>query len=230
MRRTVVVLAGCLAVMLGLTGCERSKRAFNQVLTDFRLRPQEATGKPDAEVDLFARLTDISERELKRFNADPANAEVKFEKLPDNPLELGRFHKTLKVYEKAYPLEIERRRVGQVQQAQKVRKPGYRGRVEFRYRVYRGDDFPTRLEARDSIADNRTDESGREIYIYYLDENGLWDGEPGKLERRSRSMFDGSAESRTGVQDNDDRKGAPERITVGGTVRVRAETRDVIDR
>jgi hypothetical protein len=230
MRRTVVILAGWLMVMLCLTGCERPKRAFNQVLTDFRLRPQEDTGKPDADVDVLAKLTDVGERELGRLNADPANAEVKFEKLPDNPLELGRFHKTLKVYEKAYPLEVERRRVGQVKQAQKIRKPGYRGRVEFRYRVYRGEDFPTRFEARDSVADKSTDESVREIYIYYFDENGLWDGEPGKLERRSRSMFDGSAESRTGVQDNDDRKGAPQQITVGGTVRVRAETRDVIDK
>ena len=197
MHRTVWILTGWLTVMLCLTGCERSKRAFNQVLTDFRLRPQEETGKPDADLDLFARLTDIGEHELDRLNADPANAEVKFEKIPNNPLELGSFHRMLKVYEQAFPLEVERRRVGQVQQAQTIRKPGYRGRIEYRYRVYRGEDFPTRVEARDSAADQRTDDSGREIYIYYFDENGVWDGEPGKLERRSRSMVEKSSSSGT---------------------------------
>jgi len=230
MRCIVGFLVGWLMVMLCLTGCERSKRVFNQVLTDFRLRPQEETGKADADVDMLARLTDISERELERLNADPANADVKFEKLLDNPLELGKFHRTLKVYEKAYPLDVERARVGQVQQARKIRKPGYRGRVEFRYRIYRGGDFPTRVEARDSVADKRTDDSGREIYIYYFDENGLWDGEPGKLERRSRTMYDGSTQSRTGVEDKDDQERVPQEINVGGTFRVRAETWDVIDR
>jgi len=229
MRGAVWTLAVWLMVMPCITGCERSKRAFNQVLTDFRLRPQEETGKPDVDVDAFARLTQIGERELERLNANPVNAEVEFEKIPNNPLELGSFHKTLKVYEKAYPLEVERRRVGQVQQAQTIRKPGYRGRVEYRYRVYRSEDYPTRVEARDSVADKKTDESGREIYVYYFDENGVWDGEPGKLERSSRSTVETSSSLGTGGQGRDDGEGVVERITVGGTIRVRGETRDVID-
>ena len=229
MRGAVWIFTGWFMVMLCLTGCERSKRAFNQVLTDFRLRPQEKTGKPDVDVDAFAKLTEIGERELARLNADPANAEVKFEEIPNNPLELGSFHKTLKVYERAFPLEVERRRVGQVQQARTIRKAGYRGRIEYRYRVYRGEDFPTRVEARDGAADQRTDESGREIHIYYFDENGVWDGEPGKLERRSRSMVETSSSLGTGSQARDDGKGVVERITVGGTIRVRGETWDVID-
>ncbi len=229
MRGAVWILTGWLMVMLCITGCERTQRAFNQVLTDFRLRPVEETGKPAADEDLLARLTEIGERELARLNADPANAEVKFEKIPNNPLELGSFHRTLKVYEQAFPLEVERRRVGQVQQAQTIRKPGYRGRVEYRYRVYRGQNFPTRVEARDSVADRRTDDSGREIYIYYFDDNLVWDGEPGKLERRSRSMVEKSSSSGTSGRARDDGKGVVERITVGGTVRVRGETWDVID-
>ena len=229
MHRAVWILFGWLMVMLCVTGCERTQRAFNQVLVDFRLRPQEKTGKPDVDVDAFARLTEIGERELERLNANPANAEVKFERLPNNPLELGSFYKTLKVYEKAFPLEVERGRVGQVQQAQTIRKPGYRGRVEYRYRVYRGEDFPTRVEARDSVADKRTDDSGREIYVYYFDENGVWDGEQGKLERRSKSMVETSSSLGTGGQARDDGKGVVERVTVGGTVRVRGETWDVIE-
>lgn len=230
MRRTVGFLAGSLAVLLCLTGCQRTERAFNQVLTDFRLRPGEETEKPDVDVDVFARLTDIGERELERLNANPANAEVKFEKIPDNPLELGRFRKTLKVYEKAYPLDVERRRVGQVQQAQTIRKPGYRGRIEYRYRTYRSEAFPTRVEARDSAADKKTDEVGREIYIYYFDENGVWDGEPGKFERRIESIVERSTGFRSSVQGQEGGKGAAESITIGGSVRVRGETWDVIDK
>jgi hypothetical protein len=220
MRRTVGIFPVWLTVILCLTGCQRAQRAFNQVLTDFRLRPAEETGKPDADVDVFARLTDIGKRELQRLNADPDNAEVKFERIPDSPLELGQFRKKLRVYEEAFPLDVERKRVGQVQQAQTIRKRGYRGRVEYRYRVHRGKAFPTRVEARDSVADEKTDEVGREIYIYDFDENGVWDGERGRFERRIESMVE--RKSYDGTK-------AAERIKVGGTVRVRAETLDAVD-
>ena len=220
MPRTVMVVSMWLTVVLCITGCQRAQRAFNQVLIDFRLRPAEETGKPDADVDVFARLTDIGKRELQRLNAEPDNAEVKFEKIPDSPLELGQFRKTLRVYEEAFPLDVERKRVGQVQQAQKIRKRGYRGRIEYRYRVYRGEAFPTKVEARDSAADEKTDEVGREIHIYDFDENGVWDGERGRFERRIESMVERKSDGGTK---------AAERITIGGSVRVRGETSDVID-
>jgi len=222
MRGVARVIGRCVVIVLCFVGCARTQRAFNQVLIDFRLRPGPETEEPDLEADIMSRLEHITQRELARFNADPVNTEVKFEAIPDNPVGLGHFYKIVKVYEKAYPLEVTRQRVPQVQHAETLRKRGYRARVEYRYRVFRGTACPTREEAQESAAEIRTDEAGREIYIYDFDEAGVWDGKPGRLERRIESPEAGAARAPNPARDGN-QDGMPGTITVGGSLRVRGE-------
>ncbi len=230
MRRALNLVAGWSLLLLCLGGCARTDRAFNQVLTDFGLRPRPEADKQVIEGDIISRLSYLTERELDKFNANPANTEIKFEKIPGNPLGLGQFHKTVKVYEKAYPLEVTRERARQVQRAEKLRKRGYKGRVEYRYRIYSGKRFPSSDEARDSAADIGTDAVGREIYIYHFDETGVWDGKPGKLERRSEATGGRGVRMQSAVRGSDEGKAGSKRIEIGGTVRVRAESADVVDK
>jgi hypothetical protein len=229
MRGVSRIVVGCVLVVLCLVGCGRTQRAFNQVLVDFRLRPAPETEEPDLEADIMSRLEHITERELARFNTDPANTEVKFEEIPDNPVGLGHFYKIATVYEKAYPLEVTKERVPQVQHAETLRQRGYRARVEYRYRVFRGTAFPTREEARGSVAEIRTDEVGREIYTYDFDEAGVWDGEPGRLERRFKSTEAGAARLPNPLRD-DDGDGTPGTITVGGSLRLRGERGGAVEK
>ena len=211
-----------------LNGCARTERALNQVLVDFGLHPRPETDAPDVEADIMSRLADITEKELGRFSANPVNTEVEFEKIPGNPLGLGNFYKIVKIYEEAYPLEVTRQRVPQVQHTETLRKRGYRARVEYRYRIFRGKAFPTRDEARDGAADIRTDEVGREIYLYHFDETGVWDGEPGRLERRLESPEAGRARVPSPARDAQEDHTVKE-VTVGGTLRVRGERVGVVE-
>ena len=217
-------------MLLCLSGCARTERAFNQVLTDFGLRPRPEVEKPDMEGDIMSRLARITEKELARFNGSPVNTEIRFEKIPENPLGLGQFYKAVKVYEKAYPLDVTRKRAPQVQHAQALRKLGYSARVEYRYRIYRGKAFPSRDEARDSEADTRTDEGGREIYGYHFDEGGVWDGEPGRLERRIEAKNERSSGLNKGRTNRGESTDTVQRIEIGGTLRLRGESRDAVER
>jgi hypothetical protein len=209
-----------------LSGCTG---AFNRVLIDFGLRPGPERGKQLIEGDVLSRLSHVTERELDRLNADPENVDIVFEKDPQSALGLGKFYKTVKVYEKAYPLDVKRDRARQVQRAETLRKRGYRGRVEYRYRMYRGEKFPSRDEARDGPADIRTDDVGREIYMYYFDEAAIWDGKPGRFDRRIEPA-EGRNSSLSPARETIERNAGGERIEVGGTIRVRAESVDEVNR
>ncbi len=226
MRRTLNLVVGLASLLLCLSGCTRSQRAFNQVLVDFGLRPGSEPDSQLIEGNIFARLSHIAEREIDRLNANPDNEDVTFEEDPESPLGLGQFYKTVKVYEKAYPLDVIRERARQVQRAEKLRQRGYKARVEYRYRMYRGKKFPTRDEARDAAADMETEDGGREIYIYSLDEAGLWDGKPGRFDRRIESAITSRGSTQSAVQDGNGDKIGLERVEIGGSIRVRAESAD----
>lgn len=230
MRRVLNLVAGWWLTLLCLTGCARTDGVFNQVLTDFGLRPRPEADKQAVEGDIMSRLSHVTKRELDRLNANPANTEITFEKIPGNPLGLGEFYKSVKVYEKAYPLGVKRERARQVQRAETLRKRGYRARVEYRYRMYRGKKFPSSDEARDSAADVTTDEVGREIYIYHFDETGTWDGKPGRLDRRIEPTRKGSARLQSGGGKGDESATQLKRVEIGGTARMRTESVDVVDR
>ena len=224
-RKALRIISGCVLIGLSLVGCARTQRAFNQVLVDFRLRPAPETEEPHLEADIMSRLEHITEQEIARFNVDTANSEVKFEKIPGNPLGLGHFYKIVRVYEKAYPLDVTKERVPQVQHAETLRKRGYKARVEYRYAVFRSRAFSAREEARDSAAEIRTDEIGREIYLYDFDEAGMWDGEPGRLERQLEAPEGAAAEVSSVIQDGEEGH-ALKTISVGGELRVRGERID----
>jgi hypothetical protein len=96
--------------------------------------------------------------------------------------------------------------------------------------MYRGEKFPTRNEARDSATDMKTDEVGREIFIYHFDEAGVWDGKPGSLDKRiepEAAASSGSTQST--VEDPDGERIGIERVEVGGSIRMRADSVNVDD-
>jgi hypothetical protein len=226
MRRTLNLVVGLASLLLCLSGCARSGRAFNQVLVDFGLRPGPEPDTQLLEGDIFSRLSHVAEREIDRLNANPDNADVVFEEDPESALGLGKFYKTVKVYEKAYPLDVTRERARQVQRAETLRQRGYKARVEYRYRMYRGEKFPTRDEARDAAADMETEEAGREIYIYGFDGAGVWDGKPGRFDRRIEPAITSSGSTQSAVQGGNTDKIGLERLQIGGSIRVRAESVD----
>ena len=226
MRRTLNLVVGLASLLLCLSGCARSQGAFNQVLVDFGLRSGPELDSQLIEGDIFSRLSHVADREIDRLNANPDNADVIFEEDPESPLGLGKFYKTVKVYEKAYPLEVTRERARQVQRAETLRQRGYRARVEYRYRMYRGEKFPTRDEARDAAADMETEDVGREIYIYSFDEAGVWDGKPGRFDRRIEPAITSSGSTRSAVRGGDTDKIGLERVEMGGTIRVQVESVD----
>jgi len=226
MRRTLNLVAVCATLLLCLSGCTR---VLNQVLVDFGLRPGPEPDRQLIEGDIFSRLSYVTERELNRLNANPANTDIVFEEDPESALGLGKFYKTEKVYEEAYPLEVTRERARQIQRAETLRKRGHRARVEYRYRMYRGEKFPTRNEALDSATDMRTDEVGREIYIYHFDEAGVWDGKPGRFDRRIEPAITSSGTTQSAIQDGDGERFSLERVEIGGSIRVRADSVSVHD-
>jgi len=226
MYKRLHIMAVCVMVLVCMAGCARAKQVTNQMLADFGLRPQPVIEKPDIEGEIRAKLASIGKTELDRLNGNPANVEVKFETMPGSSIGLGQFYKTVKVYENAYPLDVTRKRAPQVQQSETLRKLGYTARIEYRYRIYRGKPSPSRDDARDSVADIKTDEAGREILIYHFDETGAWDAEHGRFDRRIESK----EEPTTGAQtEGQEQTSGLKRIEVGGSLRLSVDSVHVDD-
>jgi hypothetical protein len=165
----LICLFGCLCV----AGCKTDGGGTvgQKVLADFGLgeRPEGYVSGSDK---VYQQLDTVGQAEMKRMNSEGREGKIKFEQ---DGLK-GRYFKEVKVYESARPVDVK--------SSTASADRGYVGFIEYEFRLYHGEDKPTRAEAAGQSADISTDVTGRETMRYNFNTSGTWDG--GKGDRSSQ--------------------------------------------
>ncbi|MBI1319541.1 MAG: hypothetical protein GC168_11430 [Candidatus Hydrogenedens sp.] len=161
--------------MLACAGCSTGPHdsVLDKVKYDFGMG-EAPEGYVSGTDQVFARLTQVGEVEMKRMNSRGRLGEVKFE---EDGLQ-GRYFKETKVYEQFFPLDAQPLSKGVKGER------GYQGFIEYRYRIFRSPSKPTRVEAEAENPDIATGEEGREVLRYTFGASGTWNGNEGEHTKR----------------------------------------------
>lgn len=163
-----------MCIPLLLVACQSSPGSVAQkVMADFGIG-EHPEGYVSGSDRIYEQLESVAKTEMKRMNATGRHGEIKY----DGEGLRGRYYKEVKTYESYYPLDVKAVTGGS------SRDRGYIGLIEYRYRVFRGPEHPTRAAASAESASTATEVEGREIYRYSFTMNGVWDGAPGERARR----------------------------------------------
>ena len=170
MSKKTALLGAVLVLTVALSGCQRTPgQVVNKVLTDFGVRkaPEEQTEVDSARLQ---KLAVVGEQELARLNQESRRGDVKCD-TSDKMRAL--YYKEAKVYENFYPVDYTD------VMSQDEEKRGFQGYIDFEYRMYQSERFPTRAEAAMANATVPSDQGGRERYRYSFTQGGEWNGRKG---------------------------------------------------
>lgn len=162
-----ILLAGC------TTGGHDS--VMDKVMYDFGVG-EAPEGYVSGADRVFERLAEVGDTEMKRLNTAGRHGEIKFQ---EDGLH-GKFYKSVKVYENAYPLDAQ----STSRNSQSRESGSYLGYIEYAYTVYESVRKDTRAEAAAESANIATSDTGRETYRYRFSEGGNWNGAKGEFTRR----------------------------------------------
>ncbi len=160
-----------LGMMLLSAGCQSPGNVTQKVLSDFGIgEPPE--GYVSGSDKVYDQLRQVGETEMRRLNAAARQGEIQFEQQGLR----GSYYKEVKVYEKAYPLDVRPITVGQ--------DKGYQGYIQYTYRTYRSEPKPSRVEAMAASVSDQPSGEGKETYRYTFSYGGVWDGQKGEKVNR----------------------------------------------
>ncbi len=175
-------LACCVAVIAA--NCRSPGTVADQVLQEFGL--QRASSEQDSQaVELFIReqMGSVALREMRRLSNLPESNRVVSVPRPNDPLGASNYSKERRVYDRWYLVDITKGRTRGAGAGRSGESDRYVVTVEYRYRLFRSYQMPTREEAQATQSMVGTEVMDYERYRYVFDGNGNWDGKPGRLVR-----------------------------------------------
>lgn len=166
------LLAGCAALVL-IAGC--GGNVGQKVKYDFGIG-EAPEGHVSVTDRIMERLPEVGATEMQRFNAESRQGEIVF--VQEDEFR-GKFHKEVRVYERAIPIEAK----AAPRTASQRDTRNFYGYVDYIYNIYRGPGRDSRAEAQADSATIPTGESGRVTYRYKFGSSGSWNGGRGHLVR-----------------------------------------------
>ena len=163
-----------ITLCLSITACQTDSgiSVTDKVLTDFGLR-DAPEGYVTGSDRVFEEMDIVGTTELKRLNGQERHCEIKF----DDQGRRGSYYKEVKVYDSFIPMDVSGSPGGG------GRSRGYTGTIQYKYRVLRGENKPTKAEAAGESATISSGEEGRESYRYNFSVSGIWNGAAGERSR-----------------------------------------------
>ncbi len=165
-----------------VTGCRSSRPA--RILQSFGIGDEPPDDGTSAEIVIREKLDMVAIREMQRLNNLPESNRVVFVPTPNDPLGGGRYFREQRIYDRWYLVDIskggDRRSRGAGQSGPKSSARNL-VTVQYRYRLYKSYQLPSREEALATSSMVSTQTMDYERYRYTFDSNGDWDGKPGRL-------------------------------------------------